>query len=143
MPSTANGTTCGSSVSGPKVHTIDCNGRTQRSEPGSREAAPQRMLFGQGKSRMMGGRTSATISGADRPGRSITATWKSPFFGSERTSASSMEERPAPRRKPCTALSGAPTRGPRRSSRVSGERDVRPRRSSTRRLGVQCAAAPS
>src|SRR3712207_7313154 len=49
IPSTWKCTTSGSSVSGPKVHTIACSGRTQRSEPGSAEAAPQRRDFGQGK----------------------------------------------------------------------------------------------
>ena len=74
MPSTSKSTTTGSSVSGPKVHRIDCSGRTQRSEPGRAEAAPQRIDFGQGKARMMPGMISATISSAGRPGRSITAT---------------------------------------------------------------------
>jgi hypothetical protein len=52
----------------------DCSGRTQRRLPGSPEAAPQRMDFGQGKSRMMAGRISASTSCVGRPGRSIRAT---------------------------------------------------------------------
>ena len=55
MPSTAKSTTTGSSVSGPKVQTIDCSGRTQRSDPGSADALPQRIDFGQGKSRITAG----------------------------------------------------------------------------------------
>ena len=57
IPPTANGTTSGVSVSGPKVATIDCSGRTQRKAPGSAEAAPQRMDFGQGKLLMISGRS--------------------------------------------------------------------------------------
>jgi hypothetical protein len=74
MPSTSKRTTSGSSVSGPKVQTMECSGRTQRKEPGSREAAPQRMDFGQGKVFTMPGRISASTSGVARPGFSITAT---------------------------------------------------------------------
>jgi hypothetical protein len=48
-PSTSKSMTSVSSVSGPKVHRIDCSGRTQRSEPGSREALPQRIDLGQGR----------------------------------------------------------------------------------------------
>ena len=69
IPSTSKGITSGSSVSGPNVATMECSGRTQRSEP-----EPQRMDFGQGKLRMMPGIASATISGVVRPGFSITAT---------------------------------------------------------------------
>ena len=43
MPSTENGTISGSSVSGPKVATMECSGRTQVSRP-----APQRIDFGHG-----------------------------------------------------------------------------------------------
>jgi len=57
--------------------------------------------------------------------------------------ASSMEERPAPRRKPSTALSGAPTRGPLRSSRVAAEPAGTPATCKARRLGVAKALAPS
>ena len=74
MPSTAKGTISGASVSGPKVQTIACSGRTQRSEPGSAEAAPQRIDFGHGKALTMAGRISAKASGVGRPGRSIAAT---------------------------------------------------------------------
>ena len=49
MPSTLNGTMSGSSVSGPKVATIECSGRTQVSAPGSADGAPQRIDFGHGK----------------------------------------------------------------------------------------------
>ncbi|GJE71890.1 hypothetical protein CHKEEEPN_3442 [Methylorubrum podarium] len=73
IPSTENGTTSGVSVSGPKVATIDCSGRTQRREPACAEAAPQRIDFGQGKLLMMPGRISASTSSVSRPGRSITA----------------------------------------------------------------------
>ena len=40
LPSTANGTISGSSVSGPKVATMECSGRTQLSAPGSPDARP-------------------------------------------------------------------------------------------------------
>lgn len=63
-----------SSCSVPKVQTIDCSGRTQRSEPGFTDALPQRMDFAQGKFLMMSGITAATISSAARPGLEITAT---------------------------------------------------------------------
>ena len=70
MPSTSKRTISGSSVSGPKVQRIEWSGRTQRSE----SAEPQRIDFGQGKSRTTSGTISATRSGTGRPGRSITAT---------------------------------------------------------------------
>ena len=73
MPSTENFTTSGSSVSGPKVAMIACSGRTQLSEPGLPERAPQRIDFGQGKVRMMTGRISASTSIASRPAFSISA----------------------------------------------------------------------
>ena len=69
MPSISNFTTSGSSVSGPKVQTIECSGRTQVSSP-----APQRMDFGHGKSRTTSGTISAITSAAGRPLRSMTAT---------------------------------------------------------------------
>ena len=69
MPSIANGTISGSSVSGPKVATIECSGRTQVSRP-----SPQRIAFGQGKPRITSGTISAITSIAARPGFSITAT---------------------------------------------------------------------
>jgi len=74
MPSIENVTTSGSSVSGPKVAMIECSGRTQVSEPGFTERAPQRIDFGHGKVRMMTGKNSAITSSAGRPGFSISAT---------------------------------------------------------------------
>ena len=47
---------------------MECKGRTQRKDP-----LPQRMDFGQGKLRIVASTTSATISGAARPGFSSTA----------------------------------------------------------------------
>ena len=67
IPSTSNGTMSGSSVSGPKVATMECSGRTQRSESERVDAAPQRMDFGHGKVRMIGGRTSASTSSVAAP----------------------------------------------------------------------------
>ena len=67
MPSTSSGTTA-APPSSLRMHRIDCNGRTQRRVP-----APQRIDFGQGKARIAASSTSATISAACRPGRSITA----------------------------------------------------------------------
>src|ERR1700733_11477177 len=46
MPSIANFTTSGSSVSRPKVAVIACSGRTQESAPGLADRAPQRIDFG-------------------------------------------------------------------------------------------------
>ncbi len=74
MPPTSNFTTCGSSVSGPKVATMECSGRTQVSAPGCADCAPQRMDFGQGKLRAMSGMMSASTAMASRPGFSTTAT---------------------------------------------------------------------
>ena len=59
----------GSSVSGPKVATIECSGRTQVSLP-----VPQRMDFGQGSVRTTSGSISPITSSAGRPGFSISAT---------------------------------------------------------------------
>jgi len=74
MPSISKSTTTGSSVSGPKVQTMDCSGRTQRSAPGLAEAGPQRIDFGHGKVRMMAGTSSAMTSSAARPGLEMWAT---------------------------------------------------------------------
>ena len=59
----------GSSVSGPKVATIECSGRTQLSEP-----APQRIDFGHGKLRTTSGSMSPITSIAGLPCFSISAT---------------------------------------------------------------------
>ena len=67
IPSISTGTTS-TPASVVRMHRIECSGRTQRKEP-----SPQRMDFGQGKARMTWATTSATISAAGRPGRSITA----------------------------------------------------------------------
>ncbi len=64
----------GSSVSGPKVATIECSGRTQVRAPGSFDCTPQRMDFGQGKVLITVVRISPMTSIAARPGLSITAT---------------------------------------------------------------------
>ena len=61
-------------VRAPKVHRIECSGRTQRNASGRAEAAPQRIDFGQGKARMIAGTISASTSRVARPGRSMTAT---------------------------------------------------------------------
>ena len=74
MPSTAKGTISVASCSPPKVQTIACNGRTQRSASGFAEPAPQRIDLGQGKPRTIAGRISASTSFVARPGLSITAT---------------------------------------------------------------------
>ena len=143
MPPTAKGTMSGSSVSGPKVARIVCSGRTQRRLVPATDAAPQRIDFCQGKLSMIGGRISASTSIVGRPARSITATWKSPFFGSDRTSASSSEARPALFRKPATAASGAPTFGPLRSSRASGCAAGKSAMCNASRRGVAKAAPPA
>ena len=69
MPSTLNLTMSGSSVSGPKVATMECSGRTQVRRP-----EPQRMDFGHGKLRTTSGIISASTSIAGLPAFSITAT---------------------------------------------------------------------
>ena len=74
MPSTSNGTTSGSSVSGPNIATMECSGRTQLSAPGLAEASPQRIDFGQGNAFATSGTMPAITSIAGRPGFSITAT---------------------------------------------------------------------
>src|SRR5712691_3156952 len=45
MPPTEKRTISGSSVSGPKVATMECSGRTQPSDPGSLDFSPQRLDF--------------------------------------------------------------------------------------------------
>ena len=60
----------GSSVSGPKVATIECNGRTQVKLCRS----PQRIDFGQGNVRTTSGSISPITSIAGRPCFSISAT---------------------------------------------------------------------
>ena len=49
------------------------SGRTQRSDSGLIEAAPQRIDLGQAKSRMIAGIASASRSLVARPGMSFTA----------------------------------------------------------------------
>ncbi len=74
MPPTEKRTTSGSSVSAPKVHRIDCSGRTQRSVSGSDEVTPQRMLLGQGKPRISPGIRAATTSEVGCPALWMWAT---------------------------------------------------------------------
>ncbi len=50
------------------------SGRTQRKASGRTEAAPQRIDFGHGNARMIGGTISAMASLVSRPGFSIRAT---------------------------------------------------------------------
>ena len=133
MPSTSSGTTR-APASSESRHRMECSGRTQRSVP-----APQRMALGQGNWRMVRSSTSATISSAGRPGRSITANQTLPFLSS-RCSSSSLRS-PVARRKPASAFSGASTRGPRRSSRTVGLLPVRPSTESASRRGVEKAPA--
>ena len=52
---------------------MERRGRTQRKDPGEALAAPQRMLFGQGKARMMPGRISASNARVSMPSLSISA----------------------------------------------------------------------
>ncbi len=74
MPPTEKRTMSGSSVSGPKVATMECNGRTQPSDPGAADCSPQRIDFGHGKAFTTSGTISPITSIAGRPGFSITAT---------------------------------------------------------------------
>jgi hypothetical protein len=128
MPSISKGTTSAPD-SVVRMQRIECSGRTQRSDP-----APQRIDFGQGKSRTTAGTTPATISAAGRPGFSIRANQKAPFFSSRASSCSFV--RPVARRKPSSAWSGASVRGPRLSSTLVGLSADSPSTVSARRRGV-------
>ena len=127
----------GSSVSGPKVATMECSGRTQRSAPGALEPAPQRIDFGHGKLRMTSGRISASTSmrGAARllDQRDVEfallgSGWILRLARSRRARRLSESPRSPP--------SGAPTRGPFFSSRTSGWRAGTPATCSASRRGV-------
>ncbi len=133
IPSTSSGTTL-APPSSLRMQRIECKGRTQRSDP-----APQRIDFGQGKSRITRSSTSARISDARRPGFSTTAknTW--PFFSSRSSSWSRV--RPVERRNPSSAAAGASARGPLRSSRTARLSAVSPSIASARRRGVENAPA--
>ena len=69
MPAISNGTTLPSSSS-----TIECSGRIQRSSAPLSSLALKRIVFGQGKLRIVSRKTSLTISPAARPGLSMRAT---------------------------------------------------------------------
>ena len=73
MPATATCTISGSSVSGPKVATIACSGRTHSRLPALADCAPQRIDFGHGKVRSTTCRNSPITSIAGRPGFSVSA----------------------------------------------------------------------
>lgn len=73
-PSSVIGTTS-APPSSERRQRIDWSGRTQRREP-----VPQRIDLGQGKVRITRSSTSATISGAGRPGFSTTAKRTAPFL---------------------------------------------------------------
>ena len=133
IPSTVSGTTC-VPPSSDRIAAMEWSGRTQRRFPD-----PQRIDFGQGKSRIAASSTSATISGARRPGFSMTAKNTSAFLSARRSSWSSV--RPVDRRKPSTAFSGASVRGPLRSSRTGFDSAVSPSIASARRRGVENAPA--
>ena len=74
MPPTEKGTTSGSSVSAPKVQTMDCRGRTQRRASGLSDPTPQRIAFGHGKVWTIPGSNAARTAGVAPPGRSTRAT---------------------------------------------------------------------
>ena len=113
---------------------IECSGRTQRRVP-----EPQRIDFGQGKSRTIASTVSATISAAGRPGLVVTAK-KTRALPASRSSSWSRV-RPVERRKPSIAAAGASVRGPLRSSRTGSEASARPSTARVRRRGVAKAAA--
>ncbi len=100
MPSMEEGTTSPSNT-----HRIRRSGRTQR-----RDSRPHFIDLGQGKLRTMASTISAMICGVGRPWRDRLAN----HTPSRSTSWSRV--RPVERRKPSMAASGAPTRGPLRSS---------------------------
>ena len=74
IPSLSNRTISAASCCVASVQTMPRSGRTQRSESGRAEAAPQRIDFGQGNERTIAGMISAITSFVSRPGFSITAT---------------------------------------------------------------------
>ena len=74
MPSIATGTISGSSVSGPKVATMACSGRTHSRLEAFADCAPQRIDFGHGKVRSTICSNSPITSIAGRPGFSVSAT---------------------------------------------------------------------
>ncbi len=127
MPSTSIGT-----ISPSKVQRIRRSGRTQR----SREV-PEVIDLGQGKARTMASTISAMISGVGRPVLAITAKWTPSRW------VSCSRVRPVDRRKPSMAWSGAPTRGPLRSSVRSGWAGGRPSAARVRRRGPAKAVRAS
>ena len=133
IPSTSSGTTVAPS-SELVMHRIECSGRTHFNVP-----LPQRMDFGHGKLRIVRSKTSATISAAGRPSFVILAKKMFPL-GVSRSSRSSRVK-PAPRKKPLIAFSGASAFGPLRSSTVVGDASSIPSTVSVRRRGVLNAAA--
>ena len=92
---------------------MECSGRTQVSAPGFAERAPQRIDFGHGKVRTMTRQDfgAARRGVAGRASRSARRRSR-PSWGRSRSSPRRATCRPAAFRKPCTAPSGAPTRGP-------------------------------
>ena len=133
IPSIDSGTTS-LPVSSLRIHRMECKGRTHLKLP-----VPQRIDLGQGKFRTVFSNASATISAAGRPGLVIFAKRTVPF-GVSRSSRSFLV-RPAPRRNPSMAFSGASARGPLRSSTVVGLSVNSPSTVSARRRGVEKPAA--
>ena len=115
--------------------TMDCSGRTQVMVP-----LPHFIDLGQGSAFMAASMMPGSASAVGPPFLAITANQNSPLPVS-RFSAWSSEERPVAFRKPCTACSGAPTRGPRRSSLTSARAAGRPSTTSANRRGVAKARA--
>ena len=126
MPKTSKSTTWPSNR-----HRRRWIGRTQR---WALPSSPNFMDLGQGKAFITSGIASAITSAVARPGFSMMATQNSPFLSSRFSQASRLST-PAPRRKPSTALSGAPTRGPLRSSRTSCVFTGRPSMARPKRRG--------
>ena len=118
-------------------------GRTQRRASGRVEALPQRIDFGQGKARTTAGTISASAS-LGRAARLLDhRDVELALLRVLLDLASSMRASPALFRKPWIAASGAPTRGPFRSSRKVGCAAGRPTTCSASRRGVTNACAPS
>jgi hypothetical protein len=114
--------------------TMPCSGRTQRVVP-----AVQRMDFGQGSLAIASGTISASTSAVARPARDHGDVEFALGVGLFAAHWSSVT--PAERRNPSSAFSGAPTRGPLRSSRVSGCLAGRPAIASVSRRGPEKARA--
>ena len=142
--STENGTTSGVSVSGPKVATIDCSGRTQRKAAGLRRGRAPAHGFrpgegpddlGQEFGQHVQGLAAGTLDHREVELALLrVGDGPRPGPGSSGRRPSGSPGRPPRGRRPA---------GPRRSSRTASPRAGRPAMCSASRRGVENALAPS